>query len=59
MARPVVGIIGNQHLINDTYVVHAGGEMNTEAVSCVAGCLPMLIAADPRFVSVENFYHLN
>ena len=54
MARPVVGIIGNQHLINDTYVVHAGGEMNTEAVSCVAGCLPMLVAADPRFVSVEE-----
>ena len=54
MTRPVVGIIGNQHLINETYPAHAGGVMNTEAVSCVSGCLPLLVAADPRFVSVEE-----
>lgn len=54
MTRPIVGIIGNQHLINDSYPVHAGGLMNTEAVSGVSGCLPMLIAPDPRFVSVEE-----
>ncbi|WP_439110021.1 gamma-glutamyl-gamma-aminobutyrate hydrolase family protein [Lentibacter sp.] len=52
--RPVVGIIGNQHLINETYLTHGGGVMNTEAVSKVAGCLPLLIAADPRFVSVDE-----
>lgn len=28
--------------------------MNTEAVSCVAGCLPILIAPDPRYVGVEE-----
>ena len=54
MTRPIVGIIGNHHLINETYQVHAGGVMNTEAVSCVSGCLPVLIAADPRFVSVDE-----
>lgn len=54
MTRPIVGIIGNQHLINDSYPVHAGGLMNTEAVSCVAGCLPMLIAPDPRYVRVDE-----
>lgn len=54
MARPVIGIIGNHHLINDSYPAHAGGAMNTEAVSCVAECLPLLIAADPRYVSVEE-----
>ena len=54
MTRPIVGIIGNHHVINDTYQVHAGGLMNTEAVSCVSGCLPMLIAPDPRFVSVDE-----
>jgi putative glutamine amidotransferase len=54
MTRPVVGIIGNQHLINDTYKVHAGGEMNSEAVSGVSECLPLLIPADPRFVSVSE-----
>ena len=54
MARPIVGIIGNQHVINDTYRVHAGGEMNSEAVARVAGCMPLLIAADPRFITVEE-----
>jgi putative glutamine amidotransferase len=54
MARPVVGIIGNMSLINNEYPVHAGGTMNSAAVSEVAGCLPLLIPTDPRFVSVEE-----
>ncbi|WP_238365824.1 gamma-glutamyl-gamma-aminobutyrate hydrolase family protein [Mesobacterium pallidum] len=54
MARPVVGIIGNHHLINDTYATHAGGVMNSEAVAGVSNCLPLLIPADPRYVSVAE-----
>lgn len=54
MTRPVVGIIGNQYLINDQYPAHAGGTMNSEAVSGVSGCMPLLIPADPRFVSVDE-----
>ena len=54
MARPVVGIIGNHHLVNDEYPAHSGGTMNTEAVAEVSGCLPLLIPADPRYVSVED-----
>ena len=52
--RPVVGIIGNTALLNETYQVHAGGTMNTEAVAGVADAIPMLIPADPRFVTVEE-----
>ena len=36
MARPVVGIIGNSYLLNDQYPVHAGGQMNTEAIAEVS-----------------------
>lgn len=54
MARPLVGIIGNSFLINDQYPTHAGGTMNSDAVANVAGCLPLLIPADPRFVTVEE-----
>jgi putative glutamine amidotransferase len=50
--RPVVGIIGNFNLLNDEYPVHAGGLINSSAVAEVAGCLPLLIPTDPRFVSV-------
>ena len=54
MARPVVGIIGNQSLLNDDYPVHASGTMNIVAISEVSDCMPLLIPADPRFVSVDD-----
>jgi len=54
MTRPTVGIICNSHLINEQYAVHAGGTMNTEAVACVSRAMPVLIPADPRFVSIEE-----
>ena len=54
MARPKVGIIGNTYLLNDQYPAHAGGTMNSEAVAEVAGCMPLLIPSDPRFLSVDE-----
>ncbi len=54
MARPIVGIIGNSYLINDEYPAHAGGSHNSEAVAEVSCCMPMLIPADPRFLSVDE-----
>jgi len=52
--RPIVGIIGNSHMLNDRYPAHAGGTMNSEAVAEVACCLPLLVPTDPRFVSVAE-----
>lgn len=52
--RPVVGIIGNHHLINDQYAVQAGGTMNCQAVAEVSGAMPLLIPADPGFVTVPE-----
>jgi len=54
MTRPLVGIISNSHLINDEYAVHAGGMMNSEAVSRVADCIPVIIPTDPGLMSVEE-----
>ncbi|MFZ5961327.1 gamma-glutamyl-gamma-aminobutyrate hydrolase family protein [Thalassococcus sp. BH17M4-6] len=54
MTRPIVGIIGNHYLLNDQYPAHAGGTMNSEAVACVADCIPLVIPADPRLVSVAE-----
>jgi putative glutamine amidotransferase len=56
--RPVVGIIGNSYVMNDRYPVHSGGTMNSAAVAEVAGCLPLIIPSDPRFVSVEELLEL-
>ena len=54
MTRPVVGIIGNSHLINDQYAVHAAGQMNCEAIARVSDCLPLIIPSHQRLVGVEE-----
>ncbi|MBE2278181.1 MAG: gamma-glutamyl-gamma-aminobutyrate hydrolase family protein [Rhodobacteraceae bacterium] len=54
LRRPIVGIIGNWHEVEGRYPVHSGGQMNTEAVAEVAGCLPLIIPADPNYVTVEE-----
>ena len=56
--RPVVGIIGNSHSMNDRYPVQASGTINAEAVAQAAGCLPLIIPSDPRYVSVEELMGL-
>ena len=48
--RPVVGIIGNSHLINDRYLVHGAGQTNSQAIAEVAGCLPLIVPTDPALV---------
>jgi putative glutamine amidotransferase len=58
MKRPVVGIIGSMALLNESYPVHVGGTMNSTAVAEVAGCLPLIIPSDPRFVSVTELLEL-
>ncbi|MEI4261630.1 gamma-glutamyl-gamma-aminobutyrate hydrolase family protein [Roseovarius sp. D0-M9] len=54
MKRPVIGIIGNQHVIEDRYPVHFVGRMNIEAVTQVAGGMPYIVPADPALVSVDE-----
>ncbi len=58
MSRPVVGIIGNTSLLDGEYPVLFGGTMNVQAVADVAGCMPMLIPANPEYVSVPELMAL-
>ncbi len=52
MSRPRVGIIANTGLLNDSYPVHATGEMNVEAVGEVADALPLVIPAVPHLAEI-------
>jgi len=54
LSRPVIGIIGNSHLINDSYLVQAAGDMNMQAVRDVCDGLPLIVPADPGMVSVTD-----
>ncbi len=54
MTRPIIGIIGNSYVQDDRYAVHASGKINCEAVSTVANCMPLIVPADPCYLSVEE-----
>ncbi|MEP2642013.1 gamma-glutamyl-gamma-aminobutyrate hydrolase family protein [Roseobacter sp.] len=54
MTRPVVGVFCNHYMLNDEYPVHAGGTMNSDAVSVVSGCIPMMVPTDPDYITVDE-----
>jgi len=54
MARPVIGIIGNRHLINDQYPAHSAGTMNVQAIAGVSDCVPLIVPPDPGAVQMGD-----
>lgn len=58
MRKPVVGIIGSYHLINEEYPIHGGGIMNSEAIAHVCGAIPMIVPTDPDLVDVEDLMEI-
>ncbi len=54
MARPVVGIVSNSHLINDQYLVQGAGAINVQALSRVSDVVPMIIPSAPDLVQVAD-----
>lgn len=54
MPRPLIGIISNHHMINDTYEVQAAGIINISAVGQVSQGLPVLVPAEPDHVRVSD-----
>src|SRR5437868_11913340 len=45
MKKPVVGVIGNAHRVENRFAVQMVGERNLRAVAEVAGALPLMFAA--------------
>jgi putative glutamine amidotransferase len=54
MSRPVIGIIGNSHLINDTYQVYGAGGMTVQAVAQVCDGLPLMVPTDPNVLCMDR-----
>lgn len=54
MSRPVIGIIGNAHLIDDQYPVQAVGISNIEAVAVLTGAIPLLVPALPKVGAIAD-----
>ena len=56
--RPVIGIIGSSHLLNEQYPVHIVSTMVADAVAAVTGGMPMGVLSSPDLVSVEELMEL-
>jgi len=54
MRKPVVGVIGNAHVINDTHHVQVTGKRSLTAVAEVAGALPLMFAGTPGVTDVDT-----
>ena len=54
MTRPIVAIVGNAYLIDDSYPVHATGRMNSEAISEVSGALPIMLPSMPDILEIDE-----
>ena len=54
MAKPIIGIIGNAHVINDQYAVQAVGVSNIEAVADLTGAIPLVVPAIPRVGAISD-----
>ena len=52
MKRPVVGVIGNQHRIENRFSVQGVGERNLRAVAETAGALPLMFAGLPDVTDI-------
>ncbi|MFO1210170.1 MAG: gamma-glutamyl-gamma-aminobutyrate hydrolase family protein [Amaricoccus sp.] len=54
MVKPVVGIIGNAHLVNNEYPVQAVGVANIDAVADLTGAIPLVVPALPRIGAIAD-----
>jgi putative glutamine amidotransferase len=52
MKRPVVGVIGNAHRVENRFATQMVGERNLRAVAEVAGALPLMFAGSPDITDV-------
>src|ERR1700761_645156 len=52
MRRPVVGVIGNAHRIENRFATQMVGERNLRAVAEVAGGLPLMFAGSPDITDI-------
>ena len=52
MMRPVVGVIGNAHRVENRFNIHGVGERNLRAVAEVAGALPLMFAGTPDVTDI-------
>ena len=54
MKRPVIGVIGSAHLVENRFPAQRVGERNLMAVKEVAGALPLMFAGSPEITDIDD-----
>jgi putative glutamine amidotransferase len=52
MTRPVVGVIGNAHMVENRFAAQLVGERNLRAIAEVANALPLMFAGAPDITDI-------
>ena len=52
MRKPVVGVIGNTHVVENRFATQMVGERNLRAIAEVAGALPVMFAGTPEITDI-------
>jgi len=52
MSKPVVGVIGNAHLVDNRFTAQMVGERNLRAVAEVANAMPLMFAGSPDITDI-------
>src|SRR3954449_6386985 len=52
MTKPVVGVIGNAHRVENRFSTQMVGERNLRAIADVAGALPLMFAGTPEVTDI-------
>jgi putative glutamine amidotransferase len=53
MKRPVIGVIGNAHLVENRFTAQLVGDRNLRAVATSTGALPMMFAGTPEITDID------
>ena len=54
MTKPVVGVIGNLHRVENRFNIQGVGERNLRAVAQAAGALPLMFASAPEVTDIDT-----
>jgi putative glutamine amidotransferase len=58
MKRPVIGIIGNTHKVENRFPAQLVGERNLRAVAEVAGAMPVIFAGCPEITEISELLEI-
>ena len=54
MTKPVVGVIGNAHRVENRFTTQMVGERNLRAIADVTGALPLMFAGTPEITDIDT-----